>query len=417
MNAKIFPSKISGAVTAPPSKSMAHRAMLCAALAEGVSCITNLADSEDLRATRRVLTGLGARFAPIPGGFAVTGAARLTPPDSPLDCGESGSTLRFAIPLAALCGAPVTFTGHGRLLQRPQSVYEALFRGQGLQWRQTPDALTVGGPLRAGAWTVDGGVSSQFISGLLLAMPLLDAPARLTVRPPFESESYVGLTAQAMAAFGVPVRREENTYWIEYGKKYNSANMAVEGDWSQAAFFAVLGAVRGGVTVRGLASGSRQGDKAVLDALARCGAAFVQDADGCHFEKSALRAAPIDLTDCPDLGPVLMVLGLFCQGETVLTGARRLRLKESDRIAVMEEEIRKLGGVISSTENTVTVRGGPLHGAQLDGHNDHRVVMAMAVAALCAGVPATIAGAEAVDKSYPAFFDDIRRLGAEVETT
>lgn len=416
MEATIFPSEISGAVTVPPSKSMAHRAMLCAALAQGVSRVTGLADSEDMRATRRVLTGLGARFEAIPGGYAITGAGRLTPPDGPLDCGESGSTLRFAIPLASLCGKPVTFTGRGRLLQRPQGVYQQLFEGQGLLWRQTADSLTVGGPLRPGEWAVDGGVSSQFISGLLLAMPLLGGPARLTVRPPFESASYVGLTVQAMAAFGVPVCQEENTFWIENNKKYNSANMAVEGDWSQAAFFAVLGAVRGGVTVRGLAPDSRQGDKCILDALARCGAAFRRDGAGYHFEKSALHGARLDLADCPDLGPILMVLGLFCAGETVLTGARRLRLKESDRIAVMEEEIRKLGGWITSDENTVTVRRSALRGARLEGHNDHRVVMAMAVAALGAGVEGSIAGAEAVAKSYPAFFEDLRRLGAEVKT-
>ena len=220
-----------------------------------------------------------------------------------------------------------------------------------------------------------------------------------------------------MADFGVHIAENRNTYCINGEEKYVPANYAVEGDYSQAAFFAVLGAVCGGVTVRGLREDSLQGDRVILDILARCGASFTREGGAVRFEKSRLHGARIDIADCPDLGPILMVLGLFCEGETVLENAARLRVKESDRIAAMEAEIRKLGGQITSDENTVTVRASRLHAPDtaLDSHNDHRVVMAMAVAALGAGVPAVIENAQAVAKSYPDFFDVLRSIGGKAE--
>ena len=413
MNIAITPAFTGGAVAAPPSKSMAHRALICAALAGGDSRITGLAPSQDITATARALAAFGARITPIPGGLRVTGVAgRPAAPQAPVDCGESGSTLRFLIPLASLCGAPVTFTGHGRLMERPQGVYRDLFRARGLRFEQRAGALTLQGPLPAGAYTVDGGVSSQFVSGLLLALPLLGAPSTLAVTPPFESKSYVDLTLAAMARAGVRVEHE-NPYSINGNQIYNAYDFSVEGDWSQAAFFAVLGAARGGIALTGLDEGSRQGDRVILDILRRCGARVRQEGGALCFDAAPLRAVEADLADCPDLGPILMVLGLLCQGRTVLHNARRLRLKESDRVAAMEQEIRKLGGRIESDENTVRVWGGPLHGGALDAHNDHRVAMAMAVASLGAGVSVTIAGAGAVAKSYPDFWDVLQTVCAE----
>lgn len=419
MRANVFPSEIGGAVTAPPSKSMAHRAILCAALAPGRSRVDNLAFSQDVRATLDAVRALGARvetgadFAVIDGPARIEAAGGVC-----VDCAESGSTLRFLIPIFAQTGADVRFTGRGRLLARPQTVYEELFAEKGVAFAHTPDEVRVRGPLPAGAYEVDGGVSSQFITGLLLALPLCGAPCAVTVRPPFESRSYVALTLRAMADFGVHVAEEGNTYRITGNEKYKPANYRVEGDYSQAAFFAVLGALTGGVTVRGLREDSLQGDRVILDILAKCGARFAREGDAVRFEKSRLRGAEIDIADCPDLGPILMVLGLFCEGGTVLKNAARLRVKESDRIAAMEAEIRKMGGGITSDENTVTVRASRLRApdAPLDSHNDHRVVMAMAVAALGAGVPVAIENAGAVAKSYPDFFDVLRSVGGKVET-
>lgn len=419
MRANIFPSRIGGAVTAPPSKSMAHRAILCAALAPGRSRVENLAFSQDVRATLDAVRALGARVETGADYAVIDGPAHIAAADGVcVDCAESGSTLRFLIPVFAQTGADVRFTGRGRLLARPQTVYEELFAEKGIAFTHAADAVRVRGPLPAGVYEVDGGVSSQFITGLLLALPLCGAPCAVTVRPPFESRSYVALTLRAMDDFGVHVAEEGNTYRINENEKYKPSNYRVEGDYSQAAFFAVLGALTGGVTVRGLREDSLQGDRVILDVLAACGARFAREGDAVRFEPSALRGVEIDIADCPDLGPILMVLGLFCAGETKLTNAARLRVKESDRIAAMEEEIRKLGGEIFSDANTVTVRASRLHApdAPLSAHNDHRVVMAMAVAALGARVPVAIENAGAVAKSYPDFFDALRSIGGEVET-
>lgn len=424
MRVAIEPGSISGAVTAPPSKSMAHRALICAALAEGESRIANLSDSEDIIATRGALQRLGAVFTPDgAGGVIVRGigasaaSLRHTPVgDAPIDCRESGSTLRFLIPLFSLTGAPVRFTGYGRLMQRPQTVYAELFEACAVPFSHTDEAIRVYGALPAGSYTVRGDVSSQFISGLLFALPLLKVDSVLHITPPFESRSYVALTLRALADFGVRAEyTDENTICIFGGQKYMSCNYAVEGDASQAAFLAVLGAVRGGVAIEGLRADTVQGDAVIWDILARCGARVLWKDGAVRIGQGALRGTKIDLADCPDLGPVLMALGAFCAGETVIYNAGRLRLKESDRIDAMETELRKMGADIASTADTVTVRGGPLHGADdLDGHNDHRVVMALTIAALGAGVPAAIDGAEAVRKSWPDFFAVMRALGARI---
>ena len=418
MKAIIQPGTVSGVLTAPPSKSMAHRLLICAGLAEGESVIDRVDPSQDVQATARALRALGARVELENGRARVTGCGgQLALPQAPVDCGESGSTLRFFIPLFAGCGGPVRLLGHGRLMQRPQDVYARLFAAQNLPFDQSGDGLTLCGPLQPGEYQVDGSVSSQFISGLLLALPLLEGDSVLHVAPPFESQSYVALTLGAMADFGVHIRREGNTFFIPGNQRYTARSAAVEGDASQAAFPAVLGAVRGGVTVTGLREDSCQGDRVIFDILRRCGAAMTAVPGGWRFEKSDLHAVDIDLADCPDLGPILMVLGLFCHGETVIRNAGRLRVKESDRIAAMQQEVEKLGGCIRAEGGTVRVCGAQLHGAQdLAGHNDHRVVMALTVAALAAGVPATIEGAKAVNKSWPDFFARMKELGAEVKT-
>lgn len=416
MRVNFQPSRCEGTVTVPPSKSMAHRTLICAALAEGESIIENLAFSQDIEATIRGLCAFGARVERLDDSTVrVQGMGWPKAPAEPIDCGESGSTLRFFIPLAALVGQPVRFVGHGRLMERPQNVYEEIFAQKGVHFSHTAEEIVVDGTLPAGEYRVDGSVSSQFITGLLLALSLLKAPSTLTVTPPFESASYVALTCAAMADCGVVVEQQDNTFCIKGNEKYTAKHLRVEGDWSQAAFFAVPGSILGGICVQGLREDSLQGDRVVLDILRRCGARFTQK-DGVYcFEKSALHATEIDLADCPDLGPVLMAMALFCEGETHFIHARRLRIKESDRIAAMECEIRKMGGVIRSTEDEVYVTGGSLHTAELDSHNDHRIAMAMAAASMASGVPVVIDDAQAVRKSYANFWDDAASLGVQVE--
>ena len=278
------------------------------------------------------------------------------------------------------------------------------------------------GRLRPGGFTLPGDVSSQFISGLLFAAPLMESESTIEVLPPYESRSYVELTVAAMQRFGVKVteRARKNgsvLYRVAAPQAYTACDLAMEGDYSQAAFLAVLGCVAGGITVTGLNPASRQGDKVILDILQRCGAKIKPLENGYQFARSLLRATEIDLADCPDLGPILFTLGCFCSGETVLRNAGRLRLKESDRIDAMQTELQKMGARILVDGDVVRITGVALHApdAPLSGHNDHRVVMALAVAAAAAGLPALLLGADAVNKSWPAFWQVLQGLGVRVE--
>ena len=411
---------VAGRIAAPPSKSMAHRAVLCAALAKGTSHLHHLAFSKDISATLGAAGRLCARVTTGENDAVVEGLGRFLPVDAPVDCCESGSTLRFLIPLASLTGQEVTFTGRGRLMERPQSVYKTLYQQQGLRFEQDADRLTVEGALTPGEYELAGNVSSQFISGLLFALPLLDGDSTLHLIPPVESRSYIDMTRAVQAAFGVTSRwLDGNTLALPGRQHYHPCDHAVEGDYSQAAFPAVLGAVCGGVTVTGLSPDTLQGDAVILDILHRCGAQFTREGDTVNFAKAPLHGVDIDLADCPDLGPVLMVLGLLCEGTTVIRNAERLRLKESDRIAAMEAELRACGGVLESEGGTITVHGCAehLHAPEgiLHGHNDHRVVMSLAVLSAAAGLPLTVDDAEAIQKSWPNFFAAIRPLGVEVE--
>ena len=348
------PGGIGGVIAAPPSKSMAHRAVLCAALAVGRSHITHLEFSKDISATLSAAAQLCAAVGTGADDATVQGLGHFLPLTVPVDCCESGSTLRFLIPIASLTGQPVTFTGR-----------------------------------------------------------------TLHLSPPVESRSYIDMTRAVQAAFGVHSRwLDATTLLLPGGQQYHPCDYNVEGDYSQAAFPAVLGAVCGGVTITGLAPDTLQGDAAILDILRRCGAVFTRTGDSITFAKAPLHGVVIDLADCPDLGPVLMVLGLLCEGTTVIRNAQRLRLKESDRIAAMETELRACGGVLESDGGTITVQGCAerLHApaAPLHGHNDHRVVMSLTVLALAADIPLAINEAEAVQKSWPHFFDALKPLGVEV---
>lgn len=421
MEAKVFAAgDIGGVIAAPPSKSMAHRAALCAALANGCSHISNLEYSKDITATLAAAGQLCADVTTGKNDAVINGLGHFKVLSAPVDCCESGSTLRFLIPLASLTGQAVTFVGQGRLMERPQSVYEELYAKNSLRFERGDGCLTVEGALHGGEYELAGNVSSQFISGLLFALPLMPHASTLKLIPPVESRSYIDMTRAVQAAFGVSSTwLDATTLYIPGGQSYHPCDYTVEGDYSQAAFPAVLGAVCGGVTITGLAENTLQGDAAILDILQRCGAKFTRTENGVVFKKAPLHGVDIDLADCPDLGPVLMVLGLLCDGRTIIHNAERLRIKESDRIEAMETELRKCGGVLSSEGGTITIEGraGCLHEPKepLCGHNDHRVVMSLAVLALATGMHLPIQDAQAVQKSWPNFFEAIKPLGAEVE--
>ncbi len=418
MQVKVYPSTCAGMVRIPPSKSMAHRAIMCAALAKGRSVVSNIAYSEDILATIAGMRALGAQIIEQPDAVIVDGIASL--PQSPLtvDCGESGSTLRFFVPLFTLSGQKMTFLGRNRLLKRPQGVYEKLFTEQGHMFVQTEDCLTVQGALKAGHYTIDGSVSSQFITGLLFALPLLEQDSVVHILPPFESRSYIALTLQMLQTFGVTARfLDDLTLEIPGGQTYSACDHTVEGDYSQMAFYAVLAAIGHDLECTGIAPDSLQGDRAIVQILQACGCKIEPREQGWLVRKSVLCATEIDLADCPDLGPVLTVLGMFAKGEMRIYHAARLRYKESDRIAAMEQELRKFGVEISSDQDEIRIAAGPPYRCvqTLCGHTDHRIVMSLTIAALCSETPVVIDGAECIGKSYPQFFDDIKKIGAKIE--
>lgn len=419
MIAKIYPSLCHGNITIPPSKSMAHRAIICASLANGVSRIDNVTYSQDILTTIQGMRALGAEITTHDDFVEINGISDFSQCQSQtIFCNESGSTLRFFLPLFSLCDQKLTFTGRGRLLARPQSVYEKLFHEQGLRFDHEKSGITIEGALRSGAFTMAGDVSSQFISGLLFALPLCDGDSLITIQEPFESRSYVLLTMQMLEHFGIQTEfAADNIIKIKGKQKYHPGCYTVEGDYSQLAFFACLAALNHDLAITGVSHTSKQGDKAIMKILKQAEVKYQEIPNGYHIDKSTVKGCEIDLADCPDLGPILCVLAAFAQGRTRIKNAGRLRLKESDRIAAMETELKKLGGTIHSEGDVIHIEGKPTYpgGITLDGHQDHRIVMSMAIAAALCQKPCTIVGAQAVAKSYPQFFDDLKQIGIEVE--
>lgn len=401
MKVTVFPGKAAGTVAAPPSKSMAHRLLICAGLSAGVSRIRNLQYNEDILATIDCLREMGAVCSMDGDTVTVTGAdPHRAAPQDPLCCRESGSTLRFFIPLALLCGKPVRFTGTPKLLSRPLGVYEELCGERGFGFSREGDFLQVQGSLTGGSFRLRGDVSSQFITGLLFALPLAQEDSRIQVTTDLESRSYIDLTLQALRTFGITAEwQDDRTLRIPGGQRYQAGDRTVEGDYSGAAFYGAMNALGSSVTVTGLLPESLQGDRVYR----------------CHFESLCAGRPEIDISDCPDLGPVLFAVAAAKNG-AVFTGTRRLRIKESDRAAAMAQELAAFGTEVTVEENSVTVTPTAFHKPVrvLQGHNDHRIVMALAV--LCMVTGGEIAGAQAVRKSFPDFFDKLKLLGIEVQT-
>ncbi|MCF0258474.1 MAG: 3-phosphoshikimate 1-carboxyvinyltransferase [Erysipelotrichaceae bacterium] len=420
MRIQISPAKAEGYLQPPASKSLSHRAVICAGLANGISRIDNAADSRDLQATLSCMEALGAKITKENGTTVIQGCdpAKLDHP-AVLDAYESGSTLRFFIPLAASSAQPVTFLGQPTLLTRPMGVYADLFLRQNLKFVQSSEKIKVQGPLQAGLFELPGDISSQFISGLLLAAPLLQGGSAIAVLPPYESKSYVDLTVDMMKRFGVQViQPTAHGYEIAPGQKYRPQSLTVEGDYSQAAFFAVWAAIRGKMTLKDMNPDSLQGDRVILNQLKQAGTHIIWKGNDVSVHAGSLKPTVLDLADCPDLGPILCVLAAYTPGTTKLIHAARLRYKECDRIAAMEEELKKWGVSITSDEDSITIQGKESWSSDkpvvMDGHNDHRIVMAMSIFTLCAESEGIIDGAQAVAKSYPNFFEDLKKLKVKV---
>ena len=411
MDIEITPRKLSGAVTPPPSKSQAHRLLIAAALSGGSSTIHGLADSQDIQATRRCLAALGAGIDDLgPGTVRVRGLGNSVVQAGPppiLDCGESGSTLRFLIPVALLVSGEAAFTGHGRLMERPLKPYEDLFREKGAAWKWEGDVLTVNGgrgydalALDPGEYRLPGNVSSQFFTGLLFVLPLLEGDSTLVSTTPLESRDYLEMTRQALAAAGVASRwADENSLFIPGNQHYQPFEAAVEADWSQAGFWYAADFLDSRVDIRGLHPDSAQGDKVVTE---------------LYWRLARPGDTEIDVSGCPDLLPPLAVMASVRSGVTRFINAARLRMKESDRLSATAALLNSLGGRANEGPDFLTVQGGTLTGGTVDCANDHRIAMAAAIAATACTGPVTLRGAECVQKSYPDFWEVYQSLGGEI---
>jgi len=426
---EIIPNKLSGNVKVPPSKSISHRAIICAGLSQGVSKVENLIYSDDIKATIQAMKTFGMDVM-----MEVCQGDRYTltlkndkmaninekPIEAPatIDCHESGSTIRFLMPFFELSSAPVTFTGRGRLVERPYTTYYRIFDEKGIDYKTTEGLLpvTVSGDLPPGQYALEGNVSSQFITGLMLVLPLLKANSTIDITTHLESKGYVDLTLEALDAFGIEVENKAyERFEIKGNQTYKATDYFVEGDYSQAAFWLVAAAIGNGVSLGGMKWESLQGDRAILGILERMGAKVTYDHHDIQVDVDRLKGITIDASQCPDLVPVLAVLCSLSEGTSQIINAERLRIKESDRLKAISTELNKMGAAITETPDGLIIEGvSGFKGAQVDAWNDHRIAMAIAVASTRTEGNIELTGYDAVKKSYPMFWDDFAALGGKI---
>ena len=388
MNVTILPGTLKGAVTPPSSKSQTHRAVLALMLAQGEGKLSNLAVSQDIQATQDCVAALKSGQPAQADGLPL------------LDCGESGSTLRFLIPVALAVRGGGHFTGRGRLMERPQGPYIRLFEEKGISWNQEGACLTVAGQLEPGVYALPGNVSSQFITGLLYALPLLPGDSRIVLTTPLESRGYVDMTLDMLRRFDIKVEEQEDGFLVPGNQTYQARDLTLEADWSGAAFWYAANFLGAQVDIQGLNPDSVQGDRQI----------------GTLYWKLARPGiVDIDLSQCPDLAPPLAVMAAVRKRTTRFVNAGRLRMKESDRLETIARTLNALGAKAQVGEDTLILEGlDHLEGGTVDGCNDHRIAMMAAVAAVACKEPVTILGAECVKKSYPRFWEDYTALGGEI---
>lgn len=403
-----------GRITPPPSKSISHRALICAALAKGKSRIQNISvDGEDVAATLTSIARMGLTYQIEGNDIFLTGGLQQLADKLVLDCNESGSTLRFLIPIAMLFPVTTTLTGRGRLMERPLTPYLDVLREHGGSAELEKDTLKVKGPIRPGSYELPGDISSQYVTGLLMALPLLDGDSEIRLTSPLESKGYVNLTISTMKSFGVMVEEIEDVgYRIKGNQNYHPCDFTVEADFSAAAFFLAAGALGCDVECLGLNPNSLQGDRAIVDFLGRVGAEVtIGPGGGVKAVKNRLEAITADVTDTPDIAPPLAALLCFCKGESKIVGARRLRMKESDRLHSLTTQLNALGAKIEEEEDSLTITGVEvLQGGTVDPQGDHRIAMAAAVASIRSQGQVTVLNPDCVSKSYPDFWVDFSKI-------
>lgn len=412
MQVKITPIMPDGEVLAVCSKSDAHRAIICAALSDDKTNIHISHISGDIEATLNCIKKMGADFVKKDNVYEITPIK--TPEKNPcLDCGESGSTLRFLLPVLAALGCGATFVGSGRLPERPMELIVDLLKEHSNCFYSSQLPITVSGKTTAGAFDISGNVSSQFISGLLFALPLLKEKSTIRLTSKLQSSAYVNMTVDTLKRFGVNIALGENEYIINAEDSYISpGEYIVEGDWSNSAFFMVLGAIGGKVTIKNLDLNSHQSDKMILDALSLAGVNYTVSNSEITVLKSEIKPFDFDVSQCPDLFPVLSILACKANGKSTLYNAQRLRIKESDRIKTTKELILNLGGRAEETEDSLIIYGNEkLTGGTAKSYNDHRIAMSAFVASAICENDVILEDAKAIDKSYPSFMEDFSKVG------
>lgn len=404
MNIKITPKTLSGSVTIPPSKSISHRALICAALSKGESEIHGLLECEDIDATTSALTALGAEIRTENGVTYVKGIEN-PPARVDIDCRESGSTLRFLIPVAAALGVEATFTGSGKLPTRPITPYIEEFPKHGVEFVSETMPYHIKGKLTAGQYPVTGDISSQFITGLLFALPLLEGSSTIVLTSPLQSKPYADITINCMKTFGIETLEFNGNYSVKGVQSYNATNYTVEGDCSQAAFFAVANCLGSNLELKGLNPNSVQGDRAVFDIINNM---IKIGGNYSGFD--------VDASDIPDIVPILTVLAAFADSPSHIRGCKRLRIKESDRLESISTVLNSLGAYVRIVNDELEINGvKKLHGGVCSSYNDHRIAMSLAIASQRCTEELIITNAECVAKSYPTFFEDFREVGGEYD--
>lgn len=414
--ALITPQKLSGTIDTPPSKSDTHRAIVCALMAKDISEIYPIDLSHDIMSTINAAEALGAYVKVVKNRLIIDSRGAFSKNYITLNCHESGSTLRFLIPVVSAHGISAQFEGTTSLLSRPMGVYADILPKFGVECTYDGTLpFSVDGQLKPGKFFIPGDVSSQFITGLLLALPILQEDSEIILTTPGESSGYVDMTINTMSKFGVKVIKTESGFKIPGNQRYQAGNYVVEGDWSQAAFFLAAGAIGDPVTVRGLKINSLQGDKAIAKLLYRMGADVKYLEDSVTVSPGILSGINVFAEPTPDLVPILAILGACAHGTTRILGASRLRFKESDRLCAIHDGLKILGVNSTETDDGLLIDGQKhFNKANLNGFNDHRIVMAFSVAAMRASGKVCISSAESISKSYPSFFEDYNKLGGLV---
>ena len=419
MNVIIHPKKLKGEVIIPPSKSLSHRAIIAACLAEGVSVISNISYSKDINATIGAMEAIGAKVIRN-GNQLIINGSNVKRVGDVIDANESGSTIRFMIPIALVNAEPITFTGKNNLVNRPLDSYFEIFDKQGIKYEHSDGVylpLKVSGGLKPDTYHIRGDISSQFITGLLYALPLLNGDSKIVITTNLESKGYIDLTLDVLKDFGIEIINNDYKEFIVKGnQQYKAIDYTVEGDYSQTAFFLVGGALGNDITLLGMKEASLQGDKKIIDDIKAMNGNITFESEILKCEPSKTVGAVIDFSQSPDLGPALTVLASLSNGTSHFINASRLRIKECDRITCMLEELNKMGANITESPDSMTICGvNELKGCIVYSHNDHRVAMALAMAATVCDSDVKILNAECVSKSYPHFWEDYIKLGGSID--